>query len=302
MYDLLIIGGGPAGLTAALYARRAGKTALVLERSAFGGQITASPRVENYPGLGAVSGLEFADRLVEQVLSLGAELESDEVTAIRSTPSGWAVDTASGGVWEGKALIAATGASPRPLGTQWEAQWVGRGVSYCAVCDGAFYKGRPVAVIGGGNSALQEALFLSDLCSRVYLIHRGAAFRGEPKLAQALSARENVTVLLNSQVTELTGSSQPEGVTVTNGDGQARALAVDGIFIAVGHQPETALLSSLVTRDESGCIPAGEHCRTALPGLFVAGDCRAKDVRQLTTAVCDGAVSALAACRHLDEC
>ena len=301
MYDLLIIGGGPAGLTAALYARRAGKTVLVLEKSAFGGQITASPRVENYPALGPVSGLEFADRLVEQVLSLGADLESDEVTAIRSTPSGWAVDTASGAVWEGKSLIAATGARPRALGVERETQWIGRGVSYCAVCDGAFYKGRPVAVIGGGNSALQEALFLSDLCSQVYLIHRGAAFRGEPRLAQALSSRKNVTALLHSQVTELTGSSQLDGVTVANGDGGVHALAVDGIFIAVGHQPETALFTELLTADESGCIPAGEHCRTKIPKLFVAGDCRAKDVRQLTTAVCDGAVSALAACHDLDQ-
>lgn len=300
MTDVLIVGGGPAGLTAALYALRAGKSALVLEKNAFGGQITASPRVENYPGLAGVSGLAFADALVGQVLALGGALEPAEACALELAGTRRAVRTADGGVYEGRALVLATGAKPRTLGLPREAGLTGLGVSYCAVCDGAFYRGRTVAVAGGGDTALQDALFLSDLCEKVFLIHRRDAFRGEARLAQALAKRPNVEIVWNSRVTALHGEGALAGLTVTDTAGRARQLAAEGLFVAIGQEPETQLFAGAARLDAAGCADAGEDCAGALPGVFVAGDCRRKPVRQLTTAVSDGTVAALAAAAWLD--
>ena len=300
MYDILIIGGGPAGLTAATYACRAGKSVLVLEKAAFGGQITWSPRVENFPGFVSNSGNELGDKLLEQAMEQGAEVELEEVTGLEKTHAGWKLLCDSGAAFEGKAVILAAGARPRMLGVPREEELVGSGVGYCAVCDGAFYKGKAVAVNGGGNSALQDALLLSETCSKVYLIHRRDSFRGEQKLVEALKERANVEFVLNASVTALLGEEELTGITVEQ-NGESREIPVEGLFVAIGHQPDLETFAPWIARDKAGYADSGEDCLTPTEGLFVAGDCRKKSVRQLTTAAADGAVAALAACRWLDR-
>lgn len=299
MYDIIIIGGGPAGLTAATYACRAGKSVLVIEKNAFGGQIAWSPRVENFPGFLSISGTELGDKLLEQAMEQGAEVELDEVVSI----SGGNIKTvaaASGAEYQGRAVIIATGAKPRMLGLPHEEELVGSGVCFCAVCDGAFYKNLPVAVCGGGNSALQDALLLSEKCSKVYLIHRRDSFRGEAKLVEALEKRENVELILNAKIAELLGDSELRGIVVEQ-DGTQRSIELSGLFVAVGHSPDLAAFEGLLNLNAGGYAASAEDCRTESAGVFVAGDCRAKSVRQLTTAVADGACSALAACEYLDK-
>lgn len=300
MYDIIIIGAGPAGLTAAIYARRAGKSCLIMERSAFGGQIALSPKLENYPGFVEISGAEFSDRLVEQALGLGAEVELDEVTAVNDHGTHKTVTTTSG-EFEARAVIIAAGAKHRHLGLEREEELTGMGVGYCAVCDGAFYKGQTVAVYGGGNTALQDAVMLSEICGKVYLIHRRDTLRGEKRLEEKLRARENVEFVLESQIEELLGGEELEGLILRHNDGSRRELAVNGLFIAIGYAPDNAPYAGVAALDEGGYIAAGEDCRTASPGVFVAGDCRGKAIRQVTTAVGDGAVAALAACEYLDN-
>lgn len=299
MYDIIIIGGGPAGLTAATYARRAGKSVLVLEKNAFGGQITWSPRVENFPAFVSISGTELGDKLLEQAMEQGAEVELEEAASI----SGGEIKTVtacSGAKYESRAVIIAAGAKPRLLGVPGEDALIGNGVCFCAVCDGAFYKDRVTAVCGGGNSALQDAMLLSEKCSKVYLIHRRDSFRGEARLAEALQRRGNVEFVLNARVKELLGKDELTGVVVEQG-GAERRIAVDGLFVAVGHSPDLAQFAENISLDERGYAAAGEDCRTSADGIFVAGDCRAKAVRQLTTAVADGSCAALAACEYLDR-
>lgn len=298
LYDIIIIGGGPAGLTAATYARRAGKSVLVIEKNAFGGQITWSPKVENFPSVLSISGVELGDRLLEQAMEHGAEVELEEVTAVSLDGDIKRVYTESGAEFEGRALIVAVGARPRPLGLAREEELVGAGVCYCAVCDGAFYKDRVVAVNGGGNSALQDAMLLSEKCSKVYLIHRRGSFRGEAKLAEALKAKENVEFVLEASITELLGGAELAGIAVEQ-RGERREIAVDGLFVAIGHAPDNGIFSDLMELDAGGYAASNEDCRTKTAGVFVAGDCRAKTVRQLTTAMADGSAAALAACAYI---
>ena len=298
MYDMIIIGGGPAGLTAATYARRAGKSVLVLEKNAFGGQITWSPKVENFPGYLSLSGTELGDKLLEQAMEQGAEVELEEVTGIRDEGDCKTVLTESGAEYQARALIIAAGARPRPLGVPREEELAGSGVCYCAVCDGAFYKNKTVAVAGGGNSALQDALLLSSICSKVYLVHRRDSFRGEAKLVEALRARANVTFVLSAAITGLTGDGELTGIDISQ-NGEMRHIALDGLFVAVGHMPDNTAFSTLIDLDGAGYAASGEDCLTRTSGVFVAGDCRSKKVRQLTTAAADGAVAALAACEYL---
>ncbi len=301
MYDLIVIGGGPAGLTAALYALRAGKSVLVIEKSTFGGQITWSPKVENFPTIPSISGAELGDRLTSQVLEQGAELELDEVTGVELDGNIKRVKTDFGGTFEAKALIIAAGARPRTLGIPGEEALMGAGVCFCAVCDGAFYKGKAVAVNGGGNSALQDALLLSDTCSKVYIIHRRDKFRGEAKLVEALRAKANVEFVLNSSVTDLLGQNELSGIVVTDNAGSSRQLDVEGLFVAIGHAPDNGVFSELIDLDDGGYADSDESCTTKTPGVFAAGDCRRKTVRQLTTATADGSCAALAACRYIDS-
>ncbi len=303
MYDITVIGAGPAGLTAALYARRAEKSVLLIEKATFGGQITHSPRVENYPGFLAMSGNEFAEKLLEQVTAQGADIEFDEVTAVKKTDGGFTVVTSENS-FETKSVILATGSKHRTLGINREEDFVGEGVSYCAVCDGAFYKGKTVAIIGGGNTALQEAVLLSDGCKKVYVVQNLAFLTGEGALQANVEKRENVEVILSSVVTELVGESEIRGIKIINTEnGEESELTLDGIFVAIGQKPENEPFADLVKLNEYGYIAAGEDCLpdAEYDGIFVAGDCRTKSVRQVTTATADGAVAALAACRYVDS-
>lgn len=300
MYDIIIIGGGPAGLTAATYGRRAGKSVLVIEKNAFGGQITWSPKVENFPGFLSISGTELGDKLLEQAMEQGAEVELEEVASLSLTGESKTVRCLSGAEFQGKTIIVATGARPKPLGLPREEELVGSGVCFCAVCDGAFYKDQDVAVAGGGNSALQDALLLSEKCRRVTLIHRRDSFRGEARLVEALKQRGNVDFLLDTRITALLGEEQLRGILVEQ-KGVIRELPVSGLFVAVGHEPDLGAFGTFVELDERGYAVSGEQCLTRTPGVFVAGDCRSKAVHQLTTAVADGTAAALAACAFLDE-
>lgn len=298
MYDIIIIGGGPAGLTAATYVRRAGKTVLVIEKAAFGGQITWSPKVENFPSVLSISGVELGDKMLEQAMSQGADVELEEVSAAELSGDVKRVTTLSGAEYTARAVIIATGAKPRMLGIAREEELVGNGVCYCAVCDGAFYAGGDVAVMGGGNSALQDAVLLSEKCRKVYLIHRRAEFRGEAKLVETLRAKPNVEIITEAAVTELLGENELTGIAIEQ-NGARKELAVSGLFVAIGHAPDNAAFAEFVELDKQGYAASGEDCRTVTPGVFVAGDCRAKRVRQLTTAAADGAVAALAVCEYL---
>lgn len=299
-YDIIIVGGGTAGLTAAIYARRAGKTVLVLEAVGFGGQITSSPLVENYPGLPAVSGSDYAAALTAQAKALGAETKFGQVTGVQREGERFLL-TAGRKTFEAGALILCTGAKHRKLGLDREEALVGQGISYCAVCDGAFFKDKAVAVVGGGDSALQSALFLSGVARQVTLIHRREEFRAQEAYVQAIRDRENISLALNAQVTELQGEPALTGVTLAFKDGTTRPLPVEGLFVEVGQEPDNGPFAALAELDQGGYFLAGEDCRTKTPGVFAAGDCRAKELRQLTTAAADGSVAATAACRWLDR-
>jgi len=301
MYDILIVGGGPAGLTAAIYARRAGRSVLVLEGAGLGGQIISSPLVENYPGISAISGMEYSDVLSRQAAALGAETAMRQVRKAERTREGFLVSAGKRG-YEGRALILATGAKHRHLGLAGEEAMIGRGVSYCATCDGSFFAGKAVAVVGGGDSALQTAVYLSGICDRVSLIHRRGQFRGAQALVEQVRSRENVALRLYRTVEALEGDGRLSGLVLKDArTGGVERLAVDGLFVAVGQAPDNAPFAGLARLDENGFFCAGEDCRTQTPGVFVAGDCRAKGLRQLTTAVSDGSVAATAACLFLEE-
>ena len=299
MYDIIGVGAGPAGLTAALYARRAEKSVLIIERSTFGGQMTYSPKIENYPGTGSMSGNELADKMVEQVLEQGAEIELDTVTAIHDEGAVKRVIT-EGGEFLARAVILAVGVKHRQLGLDRENDFVGHGISFCAVCDGAFYRDMTVAVIGGGNSALQEALLLSEGCRRVYVIQNLDVFTGEVALVNKLRERSNVAFIMGAVVTDLVGTDELTAIRIKTTDGHEDEIAVDGMFVAIGLIPCNTPFSNVAPLNDYGYFAADETCTTATPGVFVAGDCRQKTIRQVTTATADGASAALAACRYLD--
>lgn len=300
MYDIIIIGGGPAGLTAALYARRANKSVLVIEKATFGGQITYSPKVENIPGFIQLTGNEFADKLVEQVLEQGADVELCEALSIKDGDVKTVVTDS--GEFEGKTVIISTGAKHRMLGLPDEHKYVGEGISFCAVCDGAFYKGKTVGVVGGGNSALQEAILLSDLAEKVYVVQDLDFLTGEKKLAEQVYDKSNIEVITGTKVTAFKGETELNGIELTkNVDGSVSELSVDGLFIAIGLIPQNEAFANVISLDERGYASADESCTTVANGIFVAGDCRTKKIRQVATAAADGAVAALAACDYVDS-
>ena len=301
MYDIIIIGAGPAGLTAALYALRADKTVLVLEKGTFGGQITYSPQIENYPGFAQMSGNEFAEKLIDQVLNQGAEIEMETVTEIRDNGATKTVITEEG-EHEAKAVIIATGVKHRQMGLPKENQLVGEGISYCAVCDGAFFKGQTVAVLGGGNSALQEAVLLSEGCKKVYVIQNLDYFTGEARLIEKLRSKDNVELITGTVISELMGDTSLEGLKLLKeADKSESELKVEGLFVAIGLIPNNGAFADIAGLDEWGYIDSDESCLTKTAGVFVAGDCRKKQIRQITTAAADGSVAALAACRYIDS-
>lgn len=300
MYDILIIGGGPAGLTAAIYAARAGKRTAILEREAAGGQIVSAPLVENYPGAPSVSGAELAGRMRAQAEALGAELLYTEAAGLEKTQTGFRV-LCTDGTREARTVILATGASHRRLGLPGEELLTGCGVSYCALCDGAFYEGADVAVVGGGETALQDALFLASTCRSVTLIHRRDSFRAGAQLVSRAERQGNIRILRSRTVEKLLWSDEAlQGLLLTNlKTGQTERLDVEGLFVAVGQEPQSAPFADAVA-EENGYYLAGEDTKTSLPGVFAAGDGRRKQVRQLTTAVSDGTAAAIAACRYLE--
>ncbi|MEE1247491.1 MAG: FAD-dependent oxidoreductase [Acutalibacteraceae bacterium] len=298
MYDIIIIGGGPAGLTAALYACRANKKTLVIEKETFGGQITFSPKVENIPGFISLTGNEFAEKLVEQVLEQGADVESCEALEIRDGEVKTVVT--DDGEYQGKTVIIATGAKHRMLGIDGEDRFVGEGISFCAVCDGAFYKDKTVAVVGGGNSALQEAILLADTAKKVYVVQNLDFFTGEKKLVDQLERLDNIEIILGVTVDSFVGDNELEGVVIKNSAGETRSLEIDGLFVAIGLIPQNDAFKNVVTLDSRGYAEVDESCEAETNGIFVAGDCRTKKIRQVTTAAADGAIAALAACDYID--
>jgi thioredoxin reductase (NADPH) len=303
MFDIIVVGGGPAGMTAALYALRNNKKVLILEKNSFGGQITYSPKVENYPGTKQMSGNEFADRFLEQLLYQGAEIEIETVTGIRDEVSCKYVLTEDGNEYQCKAVIIATGVKHRMLGLENEYDLVGNGISFCAVCDGDFYRDRVVAVAGGGNSALQEAILLSEVCKEVVIIQDLDCFTGEKKSQEVLFSRKNVRAITGAIIEKLLiKDGELSGVSLRKqADGKLTELSCDGLFIAIGLIPENEAFADIVRLNKYGYIDAGEDCLTGREGIYTAGDCRVKTLRQLTTAISDGAVAAVAACKYIDE-
>lgn len=295
MYDIIVVGAGPAGLTAAIYARRANKSVLVFEAKAYGGQIVNAPNVENYPGYKSISGYDLATEMYNQAKDLGAEFKFETVKKITKDKE---VITNSG-TYSAKAVILATGAENRRLNLPEEVDYIGRGVSYCATCDGNFYKGKDVAIVGGGNTALEDALYLSNICNKVYLIHRRESFRGEDKYVEQINLDNNIEVILNSNVVDINGSDHLDSIIVKNNDGTERTLNISGLFIAVGQQPKNELFADVVELDEKGYIKAHDEVYTNVSGIYVAGDTRDKELKQLTTAVSDGSIAATVAMKEM---
>ena len=298
LYDIVIIGGGPAGLTAALYALRAEKSVVVIEKLGLGGQIALSSEVENFPGTPKMSGAEFAANLASQVEALGGRIEYEEVVEIIDGEIKTVVTDLDR--YEGRSVIIATGVKNRCLGAEGEAELIGKGISFCAVCDGSFYKKKTVAVIGGGNTAVEDAIYLADIAEKVYIVHRRDEFRAENRLVRALKQRENVELVLDSTVERFIDNGGLKGIEVANvKNGEKRTIDIDGAFVAVGQTPQCQIFDGLIALNDGGYIEAGENCRTNVDGIFVAGDCRNKSVRQLTTACSDGSIAALAACEYI---
>ena len=298
MYDIIIVGAGPAGLTAAVYARRAGKSVLVLEKDTFGGQVTFSPKLENYPGFQEISGNELAQRMLEQAMVLGAEIDMDTVTEVLDGEVKTVVGEA--GRYEARSVIIAAGARHRRLNLPGEENFIGNGISFCAVCDGAFFKDQHVAVIGGGNTALQEIALLADICKKVTVVQNLAFLTGEEKMIQLLQSKNNIDYIYNTVVTGYEGETNLQAIRLLNTETQETSrLEIDGIFLAIGTAPENDAYQKVAKLNEYGYIVSDESCRTETPGIFVPGDCRTKAYRQVATAISDAAAAALNACRFL---
>lgn len=303
MYDILIIGAGPAGMTAAIYGQRGGKKTIVFDKLSYGGQVINTAEVANYPGIPNMTGLDFADKTYNQMKDLGAEMSYEEISEIRDADKSIkTVITTSGKEYQCKAIIIATGSSPRPLGVENEDRFRGAGISYCATCDGAFFRDKTVAVCGGGNTALEDAEVLSDIAEKVYLVHRRDEFRADATNVKRVKSKKNVELVLDSVVTAIKGERFIQGIDVENKKtGEKRELKIDGLFVAIGQMPENDIFKDVVKLNKAGYVEAGEDCLTGTDGIFTAGDCRAKKVRQITTAVSDGAIAALAAIDHINK-
>lgn len=300
LYDIAVIGGGFAGMTAAMYARRAGKQTVILEAEAFGGQIISSAEVENYPGVPSIGGADLAQAAEDQLDALGVTKKSARATALRTDGDGFCVETDGAGEVRAKKIILALGVRHRKLEIPGEERLTGRGISWCATCDGNFFRGKDVAVAGGGNTAVQEAIHLSDLCQTVYLIHRRDTLRAETWLTKKMREKKNIQFLPNTVIEEAVGETRLEGLRLKNvRTNEQTQLNVSGLFEAVGMLPQNEMVSGMIRLDEHGYIVAGEDCRTNVPGIYAAGDCRAKSLRQLVSASADGATSAMNAVNDL---
>lgn len=302
MIDILIIGGGPAGLTAAIYAARAGRTVTLCERETLGGQITQSHQVDNYPGLPRISGMELSDAFCAQAMDAGAEIAFTSVESLVCNPDGTFTAQTDDEPIDAKAVIFATGARPRSMGIENEETLIGKGISYCALCDGAFFKGKDVVVVGGGNTAFSDALFLSKLCNHVTIVHRRDSFRAEQASVQLAKDAENITLMTPYSPVGITANGSVTGLTIRQMEtGEEKTVPASAVFVAFGRQPDCNLIADLADFDSQGYVASGENCSTKTPGLYVAGDCRSKDVRQLTTATADGTIAATAACEYLER-
>ena len=299
MYDIIIIGAGPAGLTSAIYAKRASKKVLVLEARSYGGQIINTPKIENYPVAPNISGFDFATNLYNQVVDLGVEINLERVTSINNSKEYKEVITDTN-VYKTKAIIIATGTQNRKMGLD-EDKLVGKGVSYCATCDGAFYKDKIVAVVGGGNTALEDAIYLSNIANKVYLIHRRDEFRAFESLVDEIKTKENVEIIYNSQINKINADDKLESIDVIDKEEKITNIKVDGLFIAIGRNPENEIFKDIVELDENGYIVSYDSCHTSVDGIFVAGDNRKKNVRQLVTATSDGAIAATEAIKYVNN-
>ncbi|MBR3116364.1 MAG: FAD-dependent oxidoreductase [Bacilli bacterium] len=296
MYDIIIVGAGPAGLTAALYAARANKKIVVFEANVPGGQIVNAHMVSNYPGVKSMSGSDFATNLYNQVIDYGVEVKFETVLSIDENKN----VTTDKGSYSAKAIILAPGVDNRKLRIENEDKLIGKGVSYCATCDGNFYKGKDVAVIGGGNTALEDVLYLSDICSKVYLIHRRDSFKGAELTLEEIKKKNNVEIILNSSVTKINGIEKVESIVINNLD-QEQIINIDGLFVAIGHEPKNIMFKNVVDIDDKGYIVSNDGVHTSKKGIYVAGDARDKILRQLTTAVSDGSIAATVAIKEMEN-
>ena len=297
MYDIIIVGAGPAGLTAALYALRANKKVLVFESNTYGGQIVNASSVENYPGILNISGFDYATNLYNQVKNLKGEIKFETVVKVQEDKT---VIT-NKDTYQAKAVIIATGAKNRKLNLEKEKEFTGKGISYCATCDGNFYKNKIVAVSGGGNTALEDALYLSNIVKKVYIIHRRDTFRGERKYVSELKKKENVEFILNSNVIKIHGTNNLESIDIKNNNGDITNIKINGLFIAVGQTPNNEMFSNIVELNDNGYIISEDGVHTSTKGIYVAGDTRVKLLRQLTTAVSDGSIAATTAIKEMEK-
>lgn len=295
MYDIIIIGAGPAGMTAALYALRANKKVLVIEAKSYGGQIVNASKIENYPAIDEISGFDYATILYNQVKNMGAEFKFETVERVNEDKT----VVTNNGTYSAKAVIIATGSENKKLNIENEQRFVGKGVSYCATCDGNFYKDKVVAVNGGGNTALEDALYLSDIASKIYLIHRRDEFRGEAKYVDELRNKSNVEFILNSTIKSINGNEKLESITVIDKDENTKDINVDGLFIAIGQEPKNQIFKNVANVNDNGYIESDENLHTNVDGIYVAGDTRVKFLRQLTTAVSDGSIAATQAIKEM---
>lgn len=301
MFDIIVIGAGPAGLTAAIYGKRANKNVLVLEKNTYGGQIITSNKVENYPGFKSITGYDFATNLYNQAKELGADIKLENVIALKNN-NDYKIVVTDKNEYKAKSIIIATGSKKRMLGLKDEKELIGKGVSYCATCDGNFFKDKDVAVIGGGNTAIEEAIFLSNLCKKVYVIYRKSEFRADQKEINIINKKDNVEILFNSEVINLISDNILTSIEVINNiNNNKQKIDVSGLFIAIGQIPNNEIFNDLLNIDEFGYIEANEDCKTNIEGIFVAGDCRVKKYRQLTTATADGTIAALNAIEYLKK-
>lgn len=294
MYDVAIVGGGPAGLTAAIYTKRANKSVVVFEAVTCGGQILNTSQIENYPAAPHISGVDFGQTLTKQVEELGAEIKYEKVVHVTGAYGNFTINT-EGHEYHAKTVILACGTTNRQIGVEREDELTGRGVSYCATCDGGFYKDQDVAVVGGGETALHEALYLSDICRTVYLVHRRDTFRGSTDSVNKIKRKKNIKLVLNSNIVKLNGDKKLDGIETDRGE----KYAVNGLFVAIGRVPSVAGIVDGLTLDDNGFANANDNCITNIAGIYVAGDARTKDVRQLVTATSDGAIAAASALDQL---
>lgn len=295
MYDIIIIGGGVAGMTAALYSLRANKKVLIIEKETIGGQIASSPLVENYPGYMSISGIELSNNLYDQITNLGVDFELEQVIKLEDFKEYKQVTT-DYNTYKSKTVIIATGCKHRPLGLSNEEQFIGNGVSYCVLCDGAFYKDKDVAIVGGGNTAVVSAIYLSEMVNKLYIVQMLDKLTAEEKLIEKLNKIDNIEYIFNSKVDRLNGDEKLESIDIGN-----KNIKIDAVFVNIGLLSQNEVFKDLITLDRYGYIDSNESCKTNIDGIFVAGDCRTKTIRQLTTASSDGTTAAINACNYIDN-